>query len=173
MNIMNDSKSLKKIVLKISIWIPVILMGLAIFGFSGQNGEQSGGLSSKIASIIVDSADKAGIIDIDEAGKQILIDKMQYPIRKCAHMTEYAVFATLTFIALYYDGIRKRMTYILAVIIAFLFACTDEFHQLFVPGRSGQFTDVCIDTIGACIGMLIIFLIRKIIYCRNKKSMLS
>ena len=33
MNIMNDSKSLKKIVLKISIWIPVILMGLAIFGF--------------------------------------------------------------------------------------------------------------------------------------------
>lgn len=173
MNIMNDSKSLKKIVLKISIWIPVILMGLAIFGFSGQNGEQSGGLSSKIASIIVDSADKAGIIDIDEAGKQILIDKMQYPIRKCAHMTEYAVFATLTFIALYYDGIRKRMTYILAVIIAFLFACTDEFHPLFVPGRSGQFTDVCIDTIGACIGMLIIFLIRKIIYCRNKKSMLS
>lgn len=173
MNIMNSSKSLKKIVLKISIWIPVILMGLAIFGFSGQNGEQSGGLSSKIASIIVDSADKAGIIDIDEAGKQILIDKMQYPIRKCAHMTEYAVFATLTFIALYYDGIRKRMTYILAVIIAFLFACTDEFHQLFVPGRSGQFTDVCIDTIGACIGMLIIFLIRKIIYCRNKKSMLS
>lgn len=173
MNIMNDSKSLKKIVLKISIWIPVILMGLAIFGFSGQNGEQSGGLSSKIASIIVDSADKAGIIDIDEAGKQILIDKMQYPIRKCAHMTEYAVFATLTFIALYYDGIRKRMTYILAVIIAFLFACTDEFHPLFVPGRSGQFTDVCIDTIGACIGILIIFLIRKIIYCRNKKSMLS
>lgn len=173
MNIMKDSKSLKKIVLKISIWIPVILMGIVIFGFSGQNGEQSGGLSSKIASIIVDSADKAGIIDIDEAGKQILIDKMQYPIRKCAHMTEYAVFATLTFIALYYDGIRKRMTYILAVIIAFLFACTDEFHQLFVPGRSGQFTDVCIDTIGACIGMLIIFLIRKIIYCRNKKSMLS
>lgn len=173
MNIMNDSKSLKKIVLKISIWIPVILMGLVIFGFSGQNGEQSGGLSSKIASIIVDSADKAGIIDIDEAGKQILIDKMQYPIRKCAHMTEYAIFAVLTFIALYYDDIRKRMTYILAVIIAFLFACTDEFHQLFVPGRSGQFTDVCIDTIGACIGMLIIFLIRKIIYCRNKKSMLS
>ena len=173
MNIMNDSKSLKKIVLKISIWIPVILMGRAIFGFSGQNGEQSGGLSSKIASIIVDRADKAGIIDIDEAGKQILIDKMQYPIRKCAHMTEYAIFAALTFIALYYDGIRKRMTYIWAVIIAFLFACTDEFHQLFVPGRSGQFTDVCIDTIGACIGMLIIFLIRKIIYCRNKKSMLS
>lgn len=173
MNIMNDSKSLKKIVLKISIWIPVILMGLVIFGFSGQNGEQSGGFSSKIASIMVDSADKAGIIDIDEAGKQILIDKMQYPIRKCAHMTEYAIFAAFTFIALYYDGIRKRWTYFFAVFIAFLFACTDEFHQLFVPGRSGQFTDVCIDTIGACIGILIIFLIRKIIYCRNKKSMLS
>ncbi|UYJ41604.1 MAG: VanZ family protein [Lachnospiraceae bacterium] len=33
--------------------------------------------------------------------------------------------------------------------IAVLYACTDEYHQLFVPGRSGQLRDVMIDAVGA------------------------
>ena len=38
--------------------------------------------------------------------------------------------------------------------IAALYAVTDEFHQLFVPGRSGQFSDVVLDSAGALAGLL-------------------
>ena len=36
--------------------------------------------------------------------------------------------------------------------LSFLYACSDEFHQFFIAGRSAQFTDVMIDTCGALIG---------------------
>ena len=42
------------------------------------------------------------------------------------------------------------------------YAATDEFHQLFVAGRSGQIKDVLIDTIGACIGLLVLYFMFKI-----------
>ena len=63
------------------------------------------------------------------------------------------------------------------MLIVIGYACTDEFHQLFVPGRSGQITDVMIDTLGGSIGVLIISvitlikkLLKKIIDVNDKKS---
>ena len=38
------------------------------------------------------------------------------------------------------------------------YALCDEFHQLFVPGRGAEFTDVCIDSSGALVGIFLIFL---------------
>ena len=51
---------------KILIWIPVIVMYIVIFGFSGQNGEQSGGLSRKVANIVIDMAQDIHIISIED-----------------------------------------------------------------------------------------------------------
>jgi VanZ family protein len=50
-----------------------------------------------------------------------------------------------------------------AMAITFLYACSDEFHQLFVPGRAGRFTDVLIDCTVA--GLITI-----IIWIRTKKG---
>ena len=44
----------------------------------------------------------------------------------------------------------------IALVIVFLYACTDEFHQLFIPGRSGEFRDVMVDTCGGIIGLILI-----------------
>ena len=41
-----------------------------------------------------------------------------------------------------------------------LYACTDEFHQIFVPGREGAFRDVIIDTCGGITLILLYNLIR-------------
>ncbi len=46
-----------------------------------------------------------------------------------------------------------------ALITAALYAVTDELHQLFVPGRAFQFTDILIDLAGAFLAALIFFLI--------------
>ena len=51
--------------------------------------------------------------------------------------------------------------------IAALYAAADEFHQLFVPGRSGQVSDVMLDSAGALAGLLILALVRKIIVRRR------
>lgn len=42
--------------------------------------------------------------------------------------------------------------------IAVCYACTDEFHQYFVPGRSSELRDVCIDGLGALTGALCVWL---------------
>ena len=44
----------------------------------------------------------------------------------------------------------------MSIFLSFLYACTDELHQIFVPGRSAQFRDVLIDTLGASFGCLLI-----------------
>jgi VanZ family protein len=66
-------------------------------------------------------------------------------LRKCAHMTEYAVLAILLRRA---TG-SSRWAFVLTV----AYACSDEFHQTFVRGRHGSPIDVGIDAIGALIGL--------------------
>ena len=152
---------------KILIWIPVIVMYIVIFVFSGQNGEQSGGLSRKVANVVIDMAQDIHIISIEDDEKDVYIEKLQFPIRKTAHMTEYAILGMLVYTALLTDGIAAEIGTLAAVIITFLLACTDEFHQLYVPGRAGKFTDVLIDTTGCIIGMAIYYFIYKGIKSRR------
>lgn len=51
---------------------------------------------------------------------------------------------------------------IMSILLSFLYACTDELHQIFVPGRSAQFRDILIDTLGASFGATITYLIIKL-----------
>ena len=68
-----------------------------------------------------------------------------FVLRKCAHMTEYAVLAVLL--------VRATSSYAWAFAVAFAYAGTDEFHQTFVRGRHGSAIDAGIDAIGALIGL--------------------
>ncbi len=67
-------------------------------------------------------------------------------LRKLAHVTEYAILAALLCRAL------RRVAP--AVVLAALYAVTDEVHQTFVDGRLGTPRDVAIDTLGALLGAL-------------------
>lgn len=55
---------MKSKLLKIFIWIPAVICAVMIFGFSGQNGENSGNLSRKAAGVIVDIADSVHLVDV-------------------------------------------------------------------------------------------------------------
>jgi len=79
-------------------------------------------------------------------------------IRKCAHVTEYAILALLLFRAL--NGVANpgRSVWILAVatwILCFFVAISDEFHQSFVPSRTPSVRDVLLDSGGAFFGSVI------------------
>ena len=90
--------------------------------------------------------------------------------RKCGHFSEYTVLGMLltatarqrqNCISDSRQAITKEVI-ILPALCALLYACSDEFHQRFVPGRSCELRDVCIDFCGGCLGILLSVLAIKI-----------
>lgn len=154
--------------LAISIVLLLICM-IVIFAFSNTPGEESNEQSLGIVNII---KNKTEYDTTDIKNSQIsensnnVEDILNFLIRKCAHATVYLVLAIITATAIIQLNKKpERRAYILAVIFCFIYAITDEYHQLFVNGRSGEFRDVLIDTSGAIIGVICVWIFLKI---RNK-----
>ena len=70
-------------------------------------------------------------------------------LRKLAHLAEYAILGALI------DRALRRPQLAVAVVLAGIYAVTDEVHQVFVEGRHGAPLDVGIDTVGALVGVLL------------------
>jgi VanZ family protein len=93
--------------------------------------------------------------------------------RKCAHLTEYAILAGLFWRALRKPAGFRTLPWLWreafwAIVFVAFYAMSDEFHQSFVPGREGKVTDVLIDTTGAALGMMFLWILWRIL--RNPKS---
>ncbi|MGN0515721.1 VanZ family protein [Eubacterium sp.] len=141
-------------ILCIVLWILTVLCMAAIFYFSSQPAVQSSGQSSAVTLFL-----------------QRLFHTQAFTnhlIRKTAHFVEFAGLGFLTSASVLLT-FGKRY---LGVIIASLYAATDEIHQIFVDGRSCQLTDWMLDTVGIITGALIfsaVFcIIRRIIKHKNQ-----
>lgn len=82
-----------------------------------------------------------------------------YEIRKAAHVTEYMALGF--FLSLDLSALNRRGRARDVVALGVLIACIDETLQLFSFGRSGQLTDVVIDTCGVILGVAVAFVLRK------------
>ena len=79
-------------------------------------------------------------------------------VRKCAHVTEYAVLALLlwrAFRSVPALHTKTSMVYGVVLMGCALFAASDEFHQTFVKSRTPSVRDVLLDISGALLGLLI------------------
>lgn len=77
-------------------------------------------------------------------------------IRKSAHLFEYFVFSLLLLRMIRNARPGWRITWALAaILIVFGFACLDEFHQSFVPGRDAEFSDALLDTSGGAFAQIV------------------
>ena len=97
------------------------------------------------------------------------IRSVQYFVRKCAHISEYAVLAVLVLRAVR-NGNWKEWSWCAArraVLICAFYACTDELHQLFEASRDSRVSDVGFDTLGAIASILIL---RSLCKVRSKSS---
>ena len=92
----------------------------------------------------------------DEINK--IVEKYDHPVRKTAHLIEYFILGTLVYLTLRSYDIKN--IYIM-IIICVLYACSDEFHQLFVTGRSGEIKDVLIDSAGSISAIILFNIIKK------------
>ncbi len=102
---------------------------------------------------------------IDPSITDIQLKQVQYFIRKCGHVSEYAVLAVLAWNArrgaVVVDRAVFRRCAIFALMFAAFYAATDEFHQSFEPSREASVLDVFIDTCGAGAGLFLIWLACK------------
>jgi hypothetical protein len=73
-----------------------------------------------------------------------------FTIKKIGHMFGYAL---LGYTLLYGFGREKPYAPWMALLLAVIYAITDEIHQSYVPGRFASPMDVLIDTSGALIGL--------------------
>ncbi len=156
----------RKIFLILSlIWMAVI------FVFSNKTGTESAKTSHKV-DIELGKKLISGFKKKSAKKKKEFVKKIDTMVRKLAHIAEYAILGFLLMGTFYDERQNHRKTFLISWISAIIYAASDEFHQLFVPDRSGRISDVVIDSIGAGFGILGFILILFIIsrYSNRRKS---
>ncbi len=144
-----------------------VLVAAIIFYMSSRDSTESADMSGSVVTDIFGKILSLLGIDLNNPETFSVVDHV---IRKLAHFTEYAVLGVcMTVYVKTYDK-PNYFTVTLTLTSCFLYACSDEFHQYFVPGRSMQFTDAMIDTAGAATGTAVVIAILYIVQKSSKKQ---
>jgi VanZ family protein len=93
----------------------------------------------------------------------------EFFIRKCGHVTEYLILTLFVRQTVASTTWSNGVSWLLSVLIPVLYACTDEYHQTFVVGRTGHLIDVGVDTIGIVIALVLTWLVGAMIKRRRTK----
>lgn len=129
-----------------------------IFWFSAQPAEESDDMSLSVGKIV----GEIFVSDYDEWTQEqqtAFAERIDYPVRKTAHATEYACFSILLMLMYQSYGLEGRKKVVISFLSAVIYAVTDEIHQLFVPGRACRITDMMIDSAGAAVGILFFMIV--------------
>ena len=146
--------------LRIYAVLTVLTMAM-IFIMSALDGNRSGSLSDGFLSGVFGPILESLLPKLTDQG-------WDYDIRKYAHMFEFFCLGCFSFLLVYEWNLEKDARLLRSTLITFLFcflyACSDEWHQTFVPGRAGRIQDVWIDGIGfslAVAGMTGVSFVRR------------
>lgn len=156
----------------ITLFPPIIIM-VAIFCFSAQPAEESSELSGGFAERVIHMVEHITGKTLTEEKRIELCEQLQFPVRKGAHMTEYAVLGITILIPLllWKENWDHKRLITVSILLTTGYAATDEIHQLFVPGRAGRLEDVLIDGTGAVIGIILAdFVLQRILRRENAAS---
>lgn len=94
-------------------------------------------------------------------------DRLNLIIRKNAHAFEYFILAILVSGMLFKFALKGSKALIYIMFICLFYAVMDEFHQMFVPGRTSLVSDVLIDFLGSLIGIFTFYVIYYLL-CKIK-----
>lgn len=139
-----------------------IALCVTIFCLSAENATESSatsrGIIKKVIALFIDDFE-----NLSEAKQKEICAPFQFVVRKSAHFCLYFLLGTLAFLSvLTYDKIASRLKVSIGISFAFLYAVSDEIHQRFVPGRSGELRDTLIDLSGAVLGVFItVFIVKR------------
>ena len=114
---------------------------------------------------------KPHIKDLPPAEKQSLAIDLNRKIRNYAHFFLFFILGTALALSISFSyGGKLHDKYVIALIISIIYAISDEIHQIFVPGRSFQFTDILTDSAGSLLGIAIIgFILKRNVFAKLVK----
>ena len=150
----------RKILITVSAAVLLLALYLVIFGFSAQNGEESGSVSLQLSEKCVEIYSSISGNNWEAVRVESLAIFFEHPLRKLAHFSEYACMGILIF-SIVYQWVMEKKKYLIATLWVFLSAAGDEWHQSFVPGRYASIKDVLLDTCGGICGIVLLTLIIK------------
>ncbi len=136
--------------------ILIIAWMTLVFYFSNQIADDSSKLSGGITRAILN------FFHVLEGKTLEQQSQIETVVRKLAHFSIYTLGGILILLHLNLYKIKQNKKVIIAWLIGTTYAITDEIHQLFVPGRSGEIRDVCIDSLGVITGIIILLIIINI-----------
>lgn len=139
------------------------------FGFSSQTGETSRGLSIQIAHKIAELWNNHFALNLQEQTVAQLGNYLNGPVRKLAHVTEYAIIAGLIYGITALAVEEKWKRYLIVIFAIFILGGIDEIHQLYIPGRTAKITDVFVDCTGGIIGLCVSNMVVDFLVSVHKK----
>lgn len=161
----------KIIILRCLLGILVVSWCVLIYFMSDETAIESSDRSTGLVRRFIDAFVSLFGGDADDAE---LVDLLEYYVRKAAHMFLFFVLSIFTFSFLSCYSLRVRVRCGITLLFCFLYCVSDEIHQLFVEGRSGNLFDVFVDMVGvisALATMLaFIFIINKIKHKKHRSS---
>ena len=158
----------KRYILAILFGVLILVTAILIFSFSSESGEKSGGRSDKVIDILANVFIR-DYKNMSDAQKSEIIDKLAYPVRKGAHIVEYAILSAFVAVFVWVFTDKAYLTLTIPVACPFAYAMFDELVlQRATSGRSGKFEDALIDLIGIIIGVFLVYAFMRF-YWRGKR----
>ena len=148
---------------KITSIILLLLWMTVIFMFSSSGSVKSNNTSGKVISSAISVKDKVTSKETKPETKKKIVKKLNYSVRKSAHVFEYFVLGVLALNI--FDAFNIKRKVLFAIILCVLYAASDEFHQLFT-GRTASVTDVLLDSAASIVGIYLL----NLIFSRRKKG---
>ena len=139
-------------------WILVVIWMMVIFIFSNET------------SIISNEKSRAFILLIQALGLDLhkfFGDLSNFIVRKASHFLEYCILGILLFNSIK-GKFKIKKVFIISIAVVILYACTDEIHQIFIPGRTARIKDIFIDTAGGSAGLLLGYFINKKVFFKKE-----
>ena len=152
--------------------ILILLVASFIFYLSNAPAKKSGSDSSNIIKSTIKTGisitNKIGLTDYHPTDMDIknITKKINEPLRECMHAIMYFVLALILIIFL--NTCNFKRIYLVTIIACLLYAITDEFHQIFVEGRSWEFIDLLLDSLGIFLACILFKIINELAIIRKK-----
>lgn len=146
----------------------IIAICVFIFLMSAAEGPTSSKISGSFIEAIIRFFNK-GFDSLTEQQRLEIVGSYQHFVRKAAH---FSIYAALGFFShgflITFRNIRNYKAMLFSLIFVLMYAASDEIHQLFIPLRSGQISDVILDTLGGILGILILKLFSLLYFKRTE-----
>ena len=134
---------------------------IIIFLLSNQKAQDSKELSNSFITKTIINIYEMKHGKITEEKKIEIKENYSFIVRKTAHFTIYLVLGILVSLVLIGKNLNIKQIIIYGVLICMAYSITDEIHQIFVSGRSGEIRDIIVDTCGSTIGILLNTIINR------------